>query len=239
MSALLLLWIVGGAPDATSAVVEVYPTCSGVVVAPTIVLTAAHCARSASSVIVDGQTFQIARRHLYPDYSGATSDELAGLDLAAIELAADPHITPMPFAHTTPLAGAATAIGLGSGQREAVAVGMQVPCERLIGFGDATHGTQGGDSGGALVAGGELVGIISYQTETTPPDFAVRTDPYARWIDSIIAGNADDRCASTCPPAASNCFHATPQDSGCACAVGSGGTPSLLAVMLLWLLRRR
>ena len=237
MNALLLLWIVGGAPDATSAVVEVYPTCSGIVVAPTIVLTAAHCAKNASSVIVDGQTFQIMRRHIYPDYSGATSDELAGLDLAALELAGNPNITPMPYAHTTPLAGPATAIGLGSGQREAVTVDMQVPCERLIGFGDATHGTQAGDSGGALVVGGELVGIISYQTETTPPDFAVRTDPYARWIDSIVNGNSDDHCASTCPPAASNCFHAASQDGGC--AVGSGGTGGALAVMLLLLLRRR
>ena len=238
MNALLLLLIIGGAPDATEAVVEVYPTCSGVVVAPTIVLTAAHCAKSASSVIIGGQTFQIARRHLYPDYSGATSDELAGLDLAALELVGSPSLTPMPYAHTAPLAGSAAAIGLGSGQRESVSVGMQVPCERLIGFGDANHGTQAGDSGGAIVAGGELVGIISYQTETTPPDFAVRTDPYARWIDSIVAGNADDGCASTCPPAASNCFHAAAQQAGC-CAVGSGGTGGALAVMILLLLRRR
>jgi len=240
MIALLFALISGGAPDAThTAVVQVQPICSGVVVAPRVVLTAGHCAHVASSVAVAGRTVLIAEKHLYPDYTGATSDELAGLDLAALVLSEDTGVAPLPYARTPPALGPATAIGFGSGQREAADVTMQSPCERLVGFGDAVHFAEDGDSGGALVAGGELVGILSFRTLSMPPDWAVRTDPYARWIDAVVAGAPDDACTQTCPPAASDCFRAPAEDAGCSCSVASHGTGGALAVMLLLMLARR
>ena len=240
MIALVLALISGGAPDAThTAVVQVQPSCSGVVVAPRVVLTAGHCAGVASRVTVGTRVVNVAEKHIYHDFTGSSSDELAGLDLAALVLTEDTGVAPLAYARTPPALGPATAIGFGSGQREAADVTMQSPCERLVGFGDAVRFADDGDSGGALVANGELVGILSFRTLTMPPDWAVRTDPYARWIDAVVAGTPDDACTQTCPPAASDCFRAPADNAGCSCNVASHGTGGALAVMLLLVLARR
>jgi secreted trypsin-like serine protease len=142
-------------------------------------------------------------------------------------------------------------------------------CDRLLLFGDATHRGCLGDSGGPLLTtdatGAEVVAaVVSFYdgTQCGPPVYAVRVDPYAAWLDSIVAGSADTTCASTCPPKGAACADdaGAPVDAsgeagahdgasgggsaGCSVAAatranGCGALAAMLALVVALALRRR
>jgi secreted trypsin-like serine protease len=221
--------IVGGTSDTShDAVVSISSPsdasrselCSGVLVAPRVVLTAGHCTEGwapgdltvgvGPSASAPAQVLPVASVHTLATFTGARADFLAGHDLGALVLAADAPVAPLAIDRSD-LAGATMlAVGYGpngtgeEGARTSGDVQATASCSLLLSFGDATITACHGDSGGPLLAAddGRVVGIVSYGASDgscTPPAYAVRVAPYAAWIDAIVHGAPDDACASTCP----------------------------------------
>lgn len=190
--------VIGGDADlAHESVVSITTTldaarpelCTGVVVAPRVVLTAAHCAiaHAAGELIVGvgasaaspARTLSVLRVHAYPDFNYLDDDFRHGRDIAALELTADAGVASIAFAGASsdrPGAGhRLRVVGFGAtseadaetrGTRDIASVIVASTCDRLITFGDATARSCHGDSGGPLLAdvrGVEtVVGIVSF-----------------------------------------------------------------------------
>ena len=190
--------VIGGDADlAHESVVSITTTldaarpelCTGVVVAPRVVLTAAHCAiaYAAGDLVVGvgasaaspARTLSVLRVHAYPDFNYLDDDFRHGRDIAALELAVDAGVAPIAFARASsdrPIAGdRLSVVGFGAtseadaetrGTRGIASVIVASTCDRLITFGDATARSCHGDSGGPLLAdvrGVEtVVGVVSF-----------------------------------------------------------------------------
>lgn len=154
----------GGAFSSLALVRLAEGTCSGALVAPDLVLTAAHC-EAPVSVRVAGAEHTVVQTHVAPGFGAdpAGSDH----DLALLRLDGPVAATPMPFATTgaeLDLGSPVTFAGFGTaGSPDSAAVGFgEVVGLRPRSF-DVTGESSAceGDSGGPVLADGVIVGVVS------------------------------------------------------------------------------
>jgi hypothetical protein len=225
--------IIGGGPDVTdTAIVDVELAggqCSGVVVAPRVVVTAAHCVAPGDGSIVD---FGVAIDRVWIDryYTGDVDH-----DLAALHVVSDLPVTPLVFAPAT--LGPVTLVGFGAtvplgprGVRHAVAADLTDVAGRHLLVGGTGATTCTGDSGGAaLDASGRIVGIITAGDEScTGPSLLVRPDSEPQLAEVIAAWTTG--CDAPCDPCAfeGTCGIACPRVD-LDCPLGRGAGESCLA----------
>lgn len=207
-----LLPIVGGADDAGDpAVVSITiggGQCSGVVVAPRVVVTAAHCiAPGAGTVDVAGDTANVVSIWVDRYYADSTGD--VDHDLAALRLDRDANVTPISIA--TPVLGSVRLIGFGAtapngprGTRHAVATQIIEVDRRRARAGGEGATTCTGDSGGAaLDDDGALVGVITAGDDScSVASYLVRPDAEPDLAEVIAAWSgacpADGTCVTGC-----------------------------------------
>lgn len=174
--------IVGGSEvEGVSPVVKL-PGCSGVLIAPDVMLTAAHCEANARLVISDHYA-TVDEFIPHPDYDFPDND-------IAIAFLSNP-LDGFPVAPIGSVElGEATAIGYGEdelgdrGHREAT-----VYVEKVGKRVETAPGPGGcfGDSGGGLFVGGELVGILAGVIGEDCGNGAVYTpvSDHAEWIERV------------------------------------------------------
>jgi len=235
--------IIGGATDSSDvAVVAIQQPstgtlCSGVLVAPTVVLTAAHCVfgvPASDLQVLTGpdtsapeQTLAVQSAAAYPTYDSA-SGLAGGVDLGVVFLAAPSSIPPMPVrtdVTDAELTGASlTLIGYGlssttdpttAGIRRSVVAPVDTVCSRIVTAGDADANECEGDSGGAVLLGGQLVALISSgMLDCTAPANEMRLSAHTLWLAAVLQGK------TTCP----GCVQ---PDPSCNAAIeGAGESPT-------------
>ena len=204
-----LLPIVGGTDDTGDpAVVSITiggGQCSGVVVAPQVVVTAAHCiAPGAGTVDVGGATANVTSVWVDRYYTGDVDH-----DLAALRLDRDANVTAIPIA--APMLGSVRLVGFGAtapngprGTRHTVATQIVEVDLRQARAGGAGATTCTGDSGGAaLDDNGALVGVITAGDDScSVASYLVRPDaePELREVIAAWSGPcpADGTCVTGC-----------------------------------------
>lgn len=191
--------------------------CSGVVVAPDVVLTAAHCATNASEYRVHyregGEPVLIAPTAgaVHPGYDrGALKGRRRSVDLALLRL---PEPLPTRFApatlsETAPAKGAGLTLGgygvlrpgdaRSTGTFREAKLAVVEPFGRatiLVWASDPTHGGAGaceGDSGGPIAEGDAVAAITTWAAGARQGcgdmSQGVLVGPQRRWIDGVLAG---------------------------------------------------
>ncbi|HEX5059655.1 MAG TPA: S1 family peptidase [Kofleriaceae bacterium] len=172
-------------------------SCTGTLIAPRAVLTAAHCVASespASLVVVAGprvdagQRVEIETIESHPDYDGLAAD------LAVIELA-EPLPQPAVALRRVPIDASAVGaqarvVGFGVGddgmtgtKREGTARVSEVTASTVVLAPDPALPC-GGDSGGPVLLGGELASVVAYgDPACTMSNTSTRVDVH---FDSFI-----------------------------------------------------
>lgn len=193
--------------------------CTGTLIAPNAVLTAAHCVEgnaSGMSFDVGGKSYSVEKAVIHPEYETAKDIDLAVMILSENVTGVDP----MEINRTAPKVGQVlTLVGFGAtgtpqsghnGDFGVKHVG-QTPIDNV----DATHirwnydnasesNTAPGDSGGpafVTVNGQEVIaGVTSGGSQENAglgdESFDVRVDAFANWIDNIVSGSTGNSSSS-------------------------------------------
>ncbi|MDE2363125.1 MAG: trypsin-like serine protease [Hyphomicrobiales bacterium] len=189
--------------------------CSGVVVAPDVVLTAAHCVAAPAVLRVhyrgeNGAPVLLPVRRVarHPDYrADAVAARAKSIDLALVETAdpLPPTFAPAAIGAAPETIGAEVDVaGFGvsqpgvastSGHLRRARLSLRAPLSNVLLWLDGADGAGActGDSGAPAFAGGAVVGIVAYAQAAHGRGCggltqAIRLSPQRAWIESVIAG---------------------------------------------------
>lgn len=169
--------------------------CSGILVAPDVVLTAAHCVvRMPLVVISGGEAYEVLGVKMHPDFVWDRNNDIGLIKLAKLATA-----KPLQVRFASPSPGEDVAI-LGYGMHDKTTRASRITLENRIGRATVTRvseslvyfrgeaGVCSGDSGGAVIAGGQLIGMIVRTIGDCEQKhgIAVRLDIHRRWIRSSL-----------------------------------------------------
>lgn len=226
-------------------------TCTGTLIAPRVVVTAAHCfdrpipfaVAFGPSVDMATETRMVSDVQLHPAYDSATGDN----DIAVLVLDRQASAAPVAYA-TTPLA--TDAVGrtvriVGFGADDQAVTGQKLEGTSTITevsstsfrTGPAPSMSCGGDSGGPVLDGALLVGLTA-SGDVGCEQYAVNTDigAYAAdFVDPAVAAAA----TGDGPDAGPACNVDPPPDGGGCRAGGGTSAATLVLVMALGLVGRR
>lgn len=241
--------------------------CTGTIVSPRIVVTAAHCVdRTGKPPLIymgndpgaEGMFIAVDSAVVHPDYADRTNPSA---DIAIVVLERPVTITPVPLLGREPapprIASDLRLLGFGETGRVGV-LGVKyirsVPLtgvdQHWLSYGvGACHGDSGGPTLATDAAGIEhLAGVISRgDAACASTGYSTRVDLYQHWLESWIANvdrpicSLDTRCVEDCASPDPDCAIGdeiiAPEDAGC--SVGSPGSVPLGVLAFGLLLRRR
>lgn len=177
-------------------------TCTGTLVGPRSVLTAAHCLASIpakhATFAIGGRDYRVSSRKIHPDYTGR------GVDLAVMTLSRRvAAITPSPIARRSPgLFGRVTLVGFGLTSENGSGLGTKRKGDNRVAWVSPTkllfvYGTTicGGDSGGpTFVKRGtteQLAGVHAFTFGACGKNGVdIRSDVFRAWIAQQIKRGA-------------------------------------------------
>ncbi|MEZ4368770.1 MAG: trypsin-like serine protease [Kofleriaceae bacterium] len=206
--------IIGGVAADDAAVVRLAGTgegCSAAIVAPRVVVTAAHCVVGVAAAEL---RIQLGDTAPWDAEVGVDAVWIArgyrgpadGPDLALVRTLASLAPAPLPVRTEAPIAGtSARVLGYGrtvaddpasGGQRHAAAVTLGAVSGDFVAFGAVGATSCTGDSGGPVLADGALVGVVSYGADgCVGSAFAARVDRVADQLAEVMAA-WDGPCAA-------------------------------------------
>lgn len=145
--------------------------CTATLVAPRVVVTAAHCLGfdppNVYDVFFEGTTIPVVGGHAHPDYDPTTFAH----DIAVLLLASDAPVAPMPMRiEALPDLTEVTIVGYGVTDTATPMTGVRSSgIARVTALGDDSIDLApgpaiacAGDSGGPVISNGELIGVISH-----------------------------------------------------------------------------
>ena len=209
-------------PDATP--VE----CTATVVAPRVVITAAHCVGDAptnslevfigANVVGPGRRIAVVGGRIDPTWDPVTHAN----DIAALILAEDAQVPPLALATPTAIDvrlvgyGITTGTGTDVGERRAGTAHVMSSSADELRLSPGPAMSCKGDSGGPVLEGNALVAVTSYgDPACTQFGVAMRVDAHAAFLQSVIDEAAASPMRAAFDPDSSLCASSCTTDADC------------------------